>query len=147
MRKTLLLFSLLMLSAVHAEERVIVQDAWVRAPGAGSQITAAYMTLRSGRTLTLAGASSPVAEFVEIHTMSMRDGVMEMRQIDGLKLPAGKPVTLKPGGLHLMLINLKKPLKAGEEIELVLDFKDGERLAGTQTVKAVVRAGGGGHAH
>ena len=72
--------------------------------------------------------------------MSMKNGVMEMRHLLSLELKPGKPTTLEPGGLHLMLINLKKPLKAGAKVPIVLSFKQGKRVAETITVQALVKA-------
>ena len=74
-------------------------------------------------------ASSPAAGVVEIHEMSMDGNVMRMRAIPGLDLPAGKPVELKPGGYHLMLMDLKQPLKEGTSVAviLVIESRDGKR--------------------
>jgi len=141
MRKFLLLaFTLILTPFSHAAELATVKDAWVRLPPPGASIAAAYLTLEAKQPLTLSGAQSPVAETVELHSMTMKNGIMEMRYLPTLALEAGKPVKLEPGGLHLMLINLKKPLKAGDQVQLVLDFKHGKRMAGTVHVHAIVKA-------
>ena len=141
MRKlTLLFLSLILVSISHAADIVKVSDAWVRLPPPGAQIAAAYLTLESKQTLSLSSAASPAVEVVEIHSMSTKNGVMQMRQLKALTLPAGKPLTLEPGGLHLMLINPKKPLKEGDQIPLVLTFKQSKRVVGTINVQAIVKA-------
>ena len=141
MRQFLLLaFTLILIPSSHAAELAMVKDAWVRLPPPGANIAAAYLTLEAKQPLTLSGAQSPAAETVELHSMTMKNGIMEMRYLPALALEAGKPVKLEPGGLHLMLINLKQPLKAGEQVQLVLDFKRGTRAAGTMHVHAIVKA-------
>ena len=138
MRKFLfLLFFLTPLS--HASNLATVKDAWIRLPPPGADIAAAYLTLEAKRPLELSSATSPAAEAVELHSMSMKNGVMEMRHLLSLELKPGKPTTLEPGGLHLMLINLKKPLKAGAKVPIVLSFKQGKRVAETITVQALVK--------
>ena len=135
------LFLLLLLAPLsHAANLATVKNAWVRLPPPGADIAAAYLTLEAKRPLTLSSAKSPAAEAVELHSMSMKNGVMEMRHLPALELAPGKPVTLEPGGLHLMLINLKKPLKAGDKVRLVLYFKQGKRTAETISVQAIVKA-------
>ncbi len=141
MRKFALIFlSLALIPLSHAADTVTVTDAWVRLPPPGAQIAAAYLTLSSKQVLSLSQISSPAAEAVEIHTMSTRSGVMEMRQLTELELPAGKSVKLEPGGLHFMLINLKKPLKEGDSVQLMLNFKQGKRAYGAKGITAMVKA-------
>ena len=113
--------------AAHAQAPaapVAVQGAWARAvmPGQGS--SAAYMTLVAREPLTLTGAASPAADIVEIHEMRMEGDVMKMRAADTLALPVGRPVELKPGGFHLMLMDLKNPFRADTRVPLTLQFRD-----------------------
>lgn len=141
MRKFVFLCLTLMFASLgHAAELATVKDAWVRLPPPGANIAAAYLTLETKQPLTLSGAQSPAAETVELHSMTMKNGIMEMRYLPTLALEPGKPVKLEPGGLHLMLINLKKPLKAGDSVQLVLNFKQGQRRVGAMHVRAVVKA-------
>ena len=141
MRKlTLIFLTLMMVQVSYAADLVKITDAWVRLPPPGAQIAAAYLTLESKRTINLSNVTSPAAEVVEIHSMSTKNGVMQMRQLKALKLAAGKPLTLEPGGLHLMLINPKKPLKEGDKVPLVLHFKKGKRVVGVVGVQAIVKA-------
>ena len=125
---------------VHASENVNVKDAWVRLPPPGAEIGVAYLTLEAKQRTTLTSAKSPAAASVEVHTMSMNKGVMQMRQLPSLPLEAGKPVKLAPGGLHLMLVNLKQPLKAGDSVQLDLNFSPGKGKTENVRVQAVVRA-------
>lgn len=118
-----ILCSIFLFSA-SAQADVLITDAWVRANAPGQNVGAAYMTLKSPTDNTLVQVESPSAESVEIHSMTMANGVMKMRALETLPLEAGKPEKLAPGGFHLMLFDLKKPLKAGEKTTFVLTFKD-----------------------
>jgi periplasmic copper chaperone A len=114
---------------------VEVKNAWARATPAGAQTGAAYVTLQSSAGDRLTAASTPAAQAAQLHTMSMQGGVMKMRQVDGIDLPAGQSVTLKPGGYHIMLMGLAQPLKAGQSFPLTLTFAK----AGSQTVNVTVQ--------
>jgi copper(I)-binding protein len=100
---------------------VTVDDAYIFAPRATGP-TAGFMMLRAGGGDVLLGASSPAADTIEIHTMSMADGVMTMRPIESLNLPAGEAVALEPGGLHLMLFGVDGA-DLGVAIPVTLDFE------------------------
>lgn len=114
---------LMLLSSLgHAE--VTISDAWVRATAPGQKVGAAYMTLQSPQAVKLVYAESKSADEVEIHSMSMTNGIMKMRKLEALSLQPNKPEKLAPGGFHLMLFGLKAPLKAGEKVTLTLCFKD-----------------------
>lgn len=116
-----------------------VEDAWIRGTVVHQTATGAFMRITSDAERALVGASTPAARAVEVHEMKHEDGVMKMRAIDKLPLPAGKTVELKPGGFHLMLFDLKAPLHAGAKVPLtlVLEGKDGKRE--NLTVEAEVR--------
>ena len=119
---------------------VEVSGAWARAAVAGQQGTGAVMTLKARRPARLVGAASAVAGVVEIHRMSMEGNVMRMRAVPVLDLPADQAVELKPGGYHVMLLDLQQPLQAGQRIvvELQIETADGRRLR--QPVDIEVRA-------
>ena len=119
---------------------VQVDQAWARASVQGQSGTGAFMTLTAREPLSLVGVATPVAGVAEVHEMKMEGEVMKMRAIPALELPAGKPVQLKPGGYHLMLMDLKQQLKAGETVPLtlVVEGKDGKRE--TVAVQAVIKA-------
>jgi copper(I)-binding protein len=130
------LFSLTMLlSACEPNEGVAIMDDWVRANAPGQKVGAAYMTLLSAQDNTMVKAETDIAGSVEIHSMTMENGVMKMRMLEELPLKAGKPEKLAPGGFHLMLFDLKKPLTAGDKVNFTLSFKD---TAGNITQKQVV---------
>ena len=130
----------LALAAQFACAQTTVKDPWVRGTVAQQKATGAFMQLTSAQGGKLVSAKSPVAGVVEIHEMAMEGSVMKMRAVPGLDLPAGKAVDLKPGGYHVMLMDLKQQLKEGESVPLtlVVEAKDGKRE--TLEVKAPVKA-------
>lgn len=120
-------------SACEVNNRVAVMDAWARASMPGQSVGAAYMTFISADDSTFIRAETPIASSVEIHSMTMDNGVMKMRMLPELPLKAGKEEKLAPGGFHLMLFDLKKQLKAGEQLELKLTFRDASGKITQQT--------------
>lgn len=109
--------------ALHAQT-VDVRDAWARATVPGQKATGVYMKLTARESVRLVGVSSPVAGVGEVHQMKLEDGVMMMRPMDALELPAGKTVELRPGGYHMMLLDLKAPLAKDGTVPLTLTFRD-----------------------
>lgn len=134
----------LALASLPALAQVTVSDAWARGTVAQQTASGAFMRIRSAQPARLVAVESPAAGRVEVHEMAMQDGVMRMRAVAGLDLAAGQEVELKPGGFHLMLMDLKAPLKAGDSIDLtlVIEAKDGAGKAKRERlrVKAAVRA-------
>ena len=145
MKSSLALFLAASLVAIPVAAQVTVTDAWVRGTVPAQKATGAFMKLKSADDAKLVGAASPAAKIVEVHEMTMKDNVMQMRAVDAVALPAGKVVELKPGGYHVMFIDLAKPLEKGASVPITLTFvgKDGRKV--TQEVKAEVRSPGGGH--
>lgn len=125
--------------AAQAADTISISNAWARATAPGQDVGAVYMTLKSNTNLSLTKVETPVADTVEIHEMSMTNGVMKMRMMETLSLPAGKAIKLAPGGFHFMLFDLKKPLQANSQIELVLSLKDAQGKTSKQTVKVPVK--------
>lgn len=119
---------------------VVIEDAWARATHPGQKVGAVYMTLTSSQDTTLAKIKSDVTESVEIHSMSMQNGVMKMRMLDKLSLVAEMPYKLAPGGYHLMLFDLKKPLLEGEQLNLILHFIDKHNVVSQQKIKVPVKS-------
>ncbi|MDR2155071.1 MAG: copper chaperone PCu(A)C [Burkholderiaceae bacterium] len=138
--KTLLMAFTLLLAGGALAQTVKVEDAWARASVPGQQATGAFMTLIAPAGARLVGVSSPAAGVSEIHEMVMQGDVMKMRAIDSLELPAGKPVQLKPGGYHLMLMDLKAPLAQASTVSLTLVLRDAQGSEVRQDVQAPVRA-------
>lgn len=126
------------LGIAHAE--VKLTDAWVRASNPGQSVGAAYVTLSSTEDVTLVYAETERAGTVEMHSMTMQNGIMKMRSMEELPVPAGKPVKLAPGGLHLMLFELATPFKAGEQVKFRLCFKDRQGKITDQFVTMPVKS-------
>jgi len=124
--------------AVTAKETVSIENVWVRATAPGQDVGAAYMTFASKQDVTLIRIESDATKSVEIHSMSMQNGVMKMRMLETLPIKAGKPYKLEPGGFHLMLFDLKKPLTSGQYVNFELTFKSGNTEF-KQQVKAPIK--------
>ncbi len=129
-------------AALAAQAQVSVKDAWVRATVAQQKSTGAFMQLSSAKAVKLVSVSSPVAGVAEVHEMKMDGGVMKMRPVEALDLPAGQAVELKPGGFHLMLMELKGPVKDGDTVPLSLVFEGADKKRETVEIKASVRGMG-----
>jgi hypothetical protein len=127
------------LAAQLACAQTTVKEPWVRGTVAQQKATGAFMQLTSAQGGKLVSARSPVAGVVEIHQMAMEGDMMKMRAVASIDLPAGKGVDLKPGGYHVMLLDLKQQMKDGDSvpITLVIVGKDGKRE--TLEIKAPVR--------
>ncbi|MBL8386362.1 MAG: copper chaperone PCu(A)C [Burkholderiales bacterium] len=138
--------------AIPAIAQVTIKDPWVRATVPQQKATGAFMQITTAQDTRLVEARSPVAGVVEIHEMKMENNVMKMRAVSGLDVPAGKGAELKPGGYHVMLMELKEQMKEGATVPVTLVFEGKDRKRETVDVKATVRplAGGGakkGDAH
>lgn len=126
-------------------DQVGIGDPYVRLAPPNAKATGAFMVLRNGadRDATLVGAASSAAKIVELHNHVNDGGVMRMREVKEIVVPARGEVALKPGSFHVMLIDMKAPLKEGEEVAIQLGFADGSR----KEVRAPVRAGLGHMKH
>ncbi len=124
--------------ASHAD--VTVTEAWVRGTVPAQSATGAFMKLKSSQDLTLVNAASPAARIVEVHKMVMSGNVMAMRAVDDVALPAGQTVEFKPGGYHVMLMDLVKPLGKGDKVPITLTFVDKDGKRSTKEIRAEVRA-------
>ncbi len=139
--KRFMLGSLLMTAFVFAQPRIEVKDAWVREVPPTSKMSAAYMVIENkGKEADrLLDAISNASKITEIHETI--EG--KMRRVKAIEVPAGGKVELKPGGYHIMLINLNRPLKEGDKVEMTLKFEK----SGEIKVQAPVKKGMGGHMH
>ena len=117
---------------------VAVDGAWARASVQGQKASGAFMRLTAPEATRLVRAESPVAGVVEVHEMKMEGDVMKMRALPGLDLPAGQTVDLKPGGYHVMLMDLKAPLAKGSSVPLTLVFRDAKGVEHPQQVQLPV---------
>jgi copper(I)-binding protein len=138
MRKTILAVSLMLFGATALAD-VTVKDSWVRGTTPAQKATGAFFEITSSDAGALLSASSPVAGVVEIHTMKMEEGVMKMRPIQKLDLPAGKSVKLQPGGHHVMLMELKQQMKKGDVVPITLKVEGKDKQVQTIEIKAEVR--------
>jgi copper(I)-binding protein len=130
---------ILLAAAAAAQAQVEARAAWVRATMQGQTTAGAYMQLTSRERVSLVGAESPAAGSVEIHEMKMEGKVMRMRALSRLELPQGKAVEMKPGGYHLMLLSLPRPLKKGQVVPIRLKIEMADKSLRTLEVRAEVR--------
>jgi len=139
----------LMLFAGSACSQVEVSDAWMRATAPGQKTAAGYMTIRntSARPERLVGGASEAAAKVGTH-VSIKDGeIMRMREVKGYDIPAKGTFELKPNGAHLMLVDLKKPLKEGEKVPVVLKFDKSGEVKVDFEVRPLGASAAGQHQH
>jgi copper(I)-binding protein len=130
----------ILILACSKQDSIEIKNQWVRASNDGQDVGAAYMSIVSNEDTSLIGIDSDVADAIEIHSMRMENGVMRMRMLDTLNLTAGKPTELSPGGFHLMLFDLKKPLTAGNEAHFKLHFKNKTGQEKTISVTSPIKA-------
>ena len=149
--KTSLVALLLSASALSAQAQTAVREPWIRATVVQQKATGLFAQISSAQGGKLVSASSPAAGVVEIHEMAMDGDVMKMRALPaGVDLPAGKAVEFKPGGIHIMLMDLKKPLSAGDMVAVTLVVEGRDRQRETLQLQVPVKALGdakAGHKH
>jgi copper(I)-binding protein len=122
-------------------QNVTITDAWARATVPGQKATGAFMKLTAKENAKLVGVSSPVAGVAEIHEMKMDKDIMKMAALpNGLDLPAGKAVELKPGSYHVMLMDLKAPILKDSTVPVTLVFLDAKGVKTNIEVKLPVSA-------
>ena len=136
-------------AADSAAVSVSVEGAWARASVPGQKATGAFMRLTAPEAMRLVRAQSPAAGITEVHEMKMDGDIMKMRAIPALELPAGKAVELKPGGYHVMLMDLKAPLLKGTSVAVTLFFQDAQGVESQQQLQlpVAVKAPGGAAGH
>lgn len=136
----------LLAGAVHAAELIKVLHPWARASVPGQRVGGVYMEIVAREGLRLTGVKSAAAETAEVHQMKMENGMMRMRAVPFLELPAGKSVKLEPGGYHVMLFDLKQSLVAGQKLKIELTVEDAAKRKHRVAVEALVRDRDAGHA-
>ena len=144
MKYAVLLLSFLT-TTVFAQVRI--EDSWARATAPGAKVGAGYMKITSGAADRLVGASTPAAQRVELHVTMKEGDVMRMREVKAYDIPAKGGFELKPGGAHLMLVDLKAPLKEGTKVPLTLRFEKAGEVKVELQVRALGAAGGHHHGH
>ena len=130
----------LCLISLGTQAKTTADGAWARATVPGQNMGGAFITLTSDQDATLIGASSPVSEKMELHTMKMEGEKMVMAQVSSIPLPANTQVELKPGSLHLMFMGLKQPLTEGQNIAITLKIKLSSGYVETLTIQAPVKS-------
>jgi copper(I)-binding protein len=129
---------------------LVISQAWSRATPGGAKIGGGYLTIENKGSAAdrLIGGSADIAAKAELHEMAVNNGVMKMRPLDkGLAIEPGKTVKLAPGGYHLMLLDLKRPLKQGEQVPVTLEFEKAGKVKLSLDVQGVgATAPGGGNA-
>jgi periplasmic copper chaperone A len=147
------LLACLFASPLRAEEvkagDIVITQAWARATPGGAKIGGGYLTIENKGSAPdrLIGGSAEIAGKVEVHEMAMKNGVMTMRPLDnGLTIEPGKTVKLAPGGYHLMMFDLKSPLKQGDKLPLTLDFEKAGKVKLSLDVEGVGAKGPAGEA-
>ena len=130
----------LCLISLGTQAKTTADGAWARATVAGQNMGGAFVTLTSDRDAQLIGATSPVAEKMELHTMKMEGEKMLMAQVSSIPLPANTQVELKPGSLHLMFMGLKQPLTEGQNIAITLKIKLSSGHVETLSIQAPVKS-------
>ena len=141
------LIAALLVTSSAAFAQTTVAEPWVRSTVAPQKATGLYAQITSTQGGRLVSVTSPVAGVVEIHEIKMDGDVMRMRAVPDLALPAGKAVALKPGGYHVMLMDLKQALKAGDSVPVTLVVEGADKKRETIEIKAAVRAAAPAPAH
>lgn len=146
--RSALAFMLTLLAGSVLAAPIEVRDAYAHATATAQPVGAGFVTLvNRGAADRLTGVSCACAQTSEIHSMSMVDGVMKMRKLDAIELPANGTLVLEPGGVHLMLIRLKSPLTEGQQVPVELRFDKAGVVKTVLKVRARVPAGHEGHEH
>ena len=127
-------------SAFAQNNSVSVKNAWARATVGPQKSTGAFMQIECKTALNLIRVESDAAAMVEIHEMKMDSGVMKMREVEKLECASGKPLELSPGGFHVMLMNVHKPVKVGDQVQLQLVFEDKQAKQSRVKVLAPAKA-------
>lgn len=137
--KHIILAALLASAFANLCAQVVVKDAWVRATVPQQNATGAFMRLTATHDARLVEVRSPAAGIAELHQMSLDQDVMRMRRVAGIDLPAGVAVALKPGGYHIMLMDLRRPLGEGRRVPITLVFESADKRRSSVEIDAVAR--------
>lgn len=148
--KVLFLAALGLSCAAHAQKAKVgsieIEHAYTRATVPGQKVGGGFMKIENkGSADTLVSASSPIAGEVQLHEMTMDGNVMKMRQVKDIAVPAGGAIELKPGGMHIMFMNIKAPLKAGESVPVKLKFAKAGEVEVRMPIDAMGASHGGQH--
>lgn len=134
------LCALLAAGVAYGDQSVTISDAWVRATAPGQTVAGAFLEITSPTRASIIGVESEAAKSAEIHLSGMENGVMKMREIKKIDVPAGKTLRFAPGGYHIMLIDVKHALAPGEKVPLSLKLERADKSLVEVTINATVRA-------
>ncbi len=131
------LAALLLAQTVYAGNKIEITDSWVREAPPGARMLAAYMSIQNtgDQNVVLSGVDSPAFSHVMLHKSSMVDGIARMQHQDTLTIPAGESVSLQPGSFHLMMPAPETRLQAGDQVDFILHFANGDSIGVTANVK------------
>lgn len=129
-RRFLVAFTFGLSLPVLAADTIQAQSAWTRATPPGAANSASYVQLHNAgdEMRSVIAAHSSVADEIQLHTVLSENGLMKMRQVPFIEIPAGGMTELKPGGFHIMMLGIKQPLKEGESVQIELEFANGDKL-------------------
>ena len=142
-----LLIGYALAAPVAAAQSVTVTNAWARATAPGQKTAGVYLELKSDSNAAVVAVGSPLAATAELHSMTMQEGVMRMRPLPRIDLPAGQTVRLAPNGMHVMLVGLKRDLKPGDKLPIVLSIQASGMALTTLKLEAEVRGLDGSAPH
>jgi copper(I)-binding protein len=135
----LLVIALLISTEILAAPNVEIENAWVASAEASDDMSVAFMSLFSHEDLILTSVTSPKIKTIEMHNTILEKGIMKMRMTHEIKIDHGKTFEFKSGGSHLMLMDFKGPLKAGQKVKLTLHFKDKKNQSFNKSIDAVIK--------
>lgn len=147
LKKLCVVFAATCVASAAFAQAVVVTESWARATVQGQKTSGAFMKLTSKDGAKLVGVSSPVAGVAEIHEMKMSNDVMKMSAVPALEIPAGKTVEFKPGGYHVMLMDLKAPLSDKTNVPITLVFENAKGVKSQVELRVPVKLMGMQHEH
>lgn len=136
---TLFIIALLISTDILAAPDIRIENAWIGSTDKGDDMSVAYMSLLSNEDVILTSVTSPRIKTIEMHNTITEKGIMKMRMTNEIKIEYGKTFEFKSGGSHLMLMDFKDPLKAGQKVKLILHFKDKENHSFDKSIDALIK--------
>lgn len=136
---TLFIIALLISTDILAAPDIRIENAWIGSTDEGDDMSVAYMSLLSNEDVILTSVTSPRIKTIEMHNTITEKGIMKMRMTNEIKIEYGKTFEFKSGGSHLMLMDFKDPLKAGQKVKLILHFKDKANHSFDKSIDALIK--------
>ena len=129
----------LITTEIYALPDIKIVNAWVAATEESDDMSVAYMSLLSHEDLILTSITSPTIKTIEMHNTILEKGIMKMRMAHEIKIDHDKTFEFKSGGSHLMLMDFKGPLKAGQKVKMTLHFKDKKNQSFNKSIYAIIK--------